>query len=149
MNNFPNYKFFSAYIQLIPDVLKVRRKTDSFLDWLGDWGGLYGSLHFLAEIVFSPLSAYMLNSKLVELLIKLLPSESKQEKGMSKEEAFIAKYADQPNDPRRKNILTNMISYFTRMQNVDIPSYLASFIKRCRSPKRHKLLEKSVTKIEK
>ena len=49
MTNFPtDYKFFSMYIQLIPDVLKVRRKTDSFLDWLGDWGGLYGSLQFLA-----------------------------------------------------------------------------------------------------
>ena len=49
-------------IALSPDVPKVRRKTDSFLDWLGDWGGLYGSLHFLAEILVSPLSAYIMKS---------------------------------------------------------------------------------------
>ena len=80
------------WIQLIPDVLKVRRKTDSFLDWLGDWGGLYGSLHFIAEILVSPLSAYMLNSKLAQLLVKLLPSESKKDKSISKKEDLIAKY---------------------------------------------------------
>ena len=81
-------------IKLSPDVPKIRRKTDSFLDWLGDWGGLHGSLLFLAEILVSPLSAYMLNSKLAQLLVKLIPSESKNDKGMSKKEDFIAKYSD-------------------------------------------------------
>ena len=51
-------------ITINPDVPKIRRKTDSLLDWLGDWGGLLDSLHFLAEILISPLSAYTMNSKL-------------------------------------------------------------------------------------
>ena len=51
-------------ITINPDVPKVRRKTDSLLDWLGDWGGLLDSLHFLADILLSPLSAYMMKSKL-------------------------------------------------------------------------------------
>ena len=51
-------------IKLSPDVPKVRRKTDSLLDWLGDWGGLLDSLHFLADIFISPLSAYLMKSKL-------------------------------------------------------------------------------------
>ena len=50
------------YVSLSPDVPKIRRKTDSFLDWLGDWGGLYGSLYFLADIFVSPFSNYMMNS---------------------------------------------------------------------------------------
>ena len=63
-------------LTLSPDVPKVRRKTDSLLDWLGDWGGLLDSLHFLADILVSPLSVYMMKSKLVQLLVKFFPSES-------------------------------------------------------------------------
>ena len=83
-------------ITLNPDVTKVRRKTDSLLDWLGDWGGLLDSLHFLADILISPLSAYMMKSKLAQLLVKLLPSQS----GVSGKEDLFAKYADTPNDPK-------------------------------------------------
>ena len=63
-------------VNVSPDLLKVRRKTDSLLDWLGDWGGLLDSLYFIADILLSPLSAYMMKSKLTQLLVKLLPSES-------------------------------------------------------------------------
>ena len=58
------------------DLLKIRRKTESLLDWFGDWGGLLDSLHFLADILVNPLSAYMMKSKLATLLVKLIPSES-------------------------------------------------------------------------
>ena len=51
-------------IELKPDVPKINRKTDSLLDWLGDWGGLLDGLHFIADILISPLSAYMMKSKL-------------------------------------------------------------------------------------
>ena len=50
-------------IKIVPDVNKIRRKTNSFLDWLGDWGGLYHSLSKI-EFLVSPLATYMLNSKL-------------------------------------------------------------------------------------
>ena len=63
-------------IALKPDVLKIRRKTDSLLDWLGDWGGLLDSLYFLADILVSPFSAFMMKSKLAKLLVKIVPSES-------------------------------------------------------------------------
>ena len=52
------------FVSINPDVPKIRRKTDSLLDWLGDWGGLLDSLYFLAEILVSPLSAYMMRSRL-------------------------------------------------------------------------------------
>ena len=63
--NYPTlYKFFSMSIKISPDVLKIRRKTDSLLDWLGDWGGLLDSLYFISDILLSPLSAYIMKSKL-------------------------------------------------------------------------------------
>ena len=67
-------------VELNPDVPKIKRKTDSLLDWLGDWGGLLDSLRFLADILLSPLSTYMMNSKLAKLLVKILPSESTHNK---------------------------------------------------------------------
>ena len=72
-----------------PDVLKVRRKTDSLLDWLGDWGGLRDGLHFLADIIVSPLSAYMMKSKIVSLLVKFIPSASTPKKDFTKKKDFI------------------------------------------------------------
>ena len=65
-------------ITLNENLLKIRRKTDSLLDWLGDWGGLLDSLHFLTDILISPLAAYMMKSKLASLIVKLLPSKSTQ-----------------------------------------------------------------------
>ena len=41
-----------------------------------------------------------------------------------------------------------MITYFNNIQRIEISSYLKSFIERFRNPKRHKLLEKSVIKID-
>ena len=70
------YKFFSMSVSINSDVQKIRRKTESLLDWLGDWGGLLDSLHFLVEILISPFSAFMMNSKLAQLLVKLVPSKS-------------------------------------------------------------------------
>ena len=75
MNNFPEFfNYFSMTLTVNSDIPKIRRKTDSFLDWLGDWGGLLDSLHFLADILISPLAAYMMKSKLAQLLVKILPS---------------------------------------------------------------------------
>ena len=52
----------------------INRKTASFLDWMGDWGGLLDALKFLSTIIMSPYSAYALNSHLVSLgIVKLVP----------------------------------------------------------------------------
>ena len=63
-------------VTVLPNAHKIRRKTDSLLDWLGDWGGLLDSLSFLADILVSPLATYMMKSKISQLLVKILPSES-------------------------------------------------------------------------
>ena len=102
--NFPNkYKFFSTHITIGSDVLKIRRKTDSFLDWLGDWGGLLDSLYFICDILVSPYAAYILRSKLALLLVNFVPS--RKSKGICKQEIFASEYLDQHDDPKRRNIL--------------------------------------------
>ena len=41
-------------ISLNTDLKQINRKTDSFFDWLGDWGGLQDGLTFLVDIVVNP-----------------------------------------------------------------------------------------------
>ena len=67
---------------------------------------------------------------------------------MSKKAEFVSKYTDSPKDPKRRKILSNMITYFKSIQEIKVSNYLMSFINRFRSPTRHKILEKSVKKIE-
>ena len=53
---------------------EINRKTASFLDWMGDWGGLIDALHFLSAIIVSPYSAFALQSHLVSLgIVRVLP----------------------------------------------------------------------------
>ena len=54
---------------------KIRRKTDSILDWLGDWGGLYDGLNLIADFLVTNYSTFILNSKLAFLIVKFLPSK--------------------------------------------------------------------------
>ena len=43
--------YASFRISLNTDLLKYKRKNDSLLDWLGDWGGLLDSFHLVAELI--------------------------------------------------------------------------------------------------
>ena len=45
--------FYDLRIRVGTDLKQINRKTDSILDWLGDWGGLYGSLTFIGKNLLS------------------------------------------------------------------------------------------------
>ena len=38
-------------LSLNSELKKINRKTDSFFDWLGNWGGLQDGLTLLVDIV--------------------------------------------------------------------------------------------------
>ena len=44
----------------------MSRQTYSFLDWLGDCGGLIDALALIGRLVASPFAAYALHKKLTE-----------------------------------------------------------------------------------
>ena len=48
-----HYKYASVHIGLENKLTQTNRKTDSFLDWLGDVGGLLDGLHFIFGILIS------------------------------------------------------------------------------------------------
>ena len=85
------------------DLRKINRKTDSLLDWLGDWGGLLDGLNFVVKHFLSNYSLYALNSNLAWLLVRFVPSQSKTaKKDKSKiifsqehrENTYFEKYGD-------------------------------------------------------
>ena len=52
---------------------KINRKTDSLLDWLGDWGGLLDSFHFLVELLVNSYQIYAIKNFLTNLLGQFYP----------------------------------------------------------------------------
>ena len=50
------YKFIGLDFTFNTDMIDVNRKTYSFLDWLGDTGGLVDGLFLLANIFVAPIS---------------------------------------------------------------------------------------------
>ena len=42
------------------DFMTINRKTDNFLDWMGDWGGLIDGLTLIAEIIINAYQVYSL-----------------------------------------------------------------------------------------
>ena len=45
-----------------PDLFKTNRKTDSFFDWLGDWGGLFDGLNLIGKHALNNYSLHALNA---------------------------------------------------------------------------------------
>ena len=60
------------------DLNQINRKTDTLLDWVAKVGGLYNGLCVLFKIMMTPYSTFILQSYLNRLLVKVLPSSTKQ-----------------------------------------------------------------------
>ena len=63
----------------------INRKTDSFFDWLGDWGGLQDGLTLIVELIVNAYQIYALKFQLAWLYVRHLPALNKSE---SKKEAY-------------------------------------------------------------
>ena len=70
---------FTTVLNLHSDVLKINRKTDSLLDWLGDWGGLLDGLNLIVELFLESLSFYALKSRLAGLTFRSSDSKKAQD----------------------------------------------------------------------
>ena len=59
------YKFTSIWLEQGLQEQILERQTYSFLEWLGDVGGLFDGLHLLVGFVVAPISAYALKQRLM------------------------------------------------------------------------------------
>ena len=58
-------------------------------------------------------------------------------------------YTDLPSDPKRRIITKNILAYFRNVKRIEPISYLKSILERIKATKRHKILQKSMSKIDK
>ena len=118
-------------------MIKINRKTDSLLDWLGDWGGLLDGLSLIAKVIVHTYSVYMLNSKLSRFLI-FLPSQLKlgfsrhKSSNLKNRASFAEQYVDRPGDPRKEKIIKSIERDFNSVKKVKYPSFILSYYEWCR-----------------
>ena len=53
----------------------VTRQTYSFLDWLGDMGGLFDALYLIGMIILAPISNFALKTELLTSMFRFRGSE--------------------------------------------------------------------------
>ena len=53
----------------------MARKTYSFLDWLGDMGGLFDGLYLIGMIIVAPISNFSLKAELLSSMFRYRSSE--------------------------------------------------------------------------
>ena len=63
-------------MELDTEMLVIERSTYSFLDWLGDVGGLMDGFYLLIGVTFGGLMSVGINAKLLQLVFKPGSNES-------------------------------------------------------------------------
>ena len=72
--DFYSKNFAAVNILFKPDLKVINRKTNSLLDWLGEWGGLLDGLNFLGKNLMNPYTTYTLQYVLSYMLVRFVPS---------------------------------------------------------------------------
>lgn len=70
-NPFARYKFMSVSFELSKDLRQINRQTYSFLDWLGDVGGLLEALFAIGDLFIGPFASFALKAKIVSMMVGL------------------------------------------------------------------------------
>ena len=55
---------------LSSEFLTINRKTESLMDWMGDWGGLIDSLTLIAEILINAYQVYSLKIQVAWIFVR-------------------------------------------------------------------------------
>ena len=72
------------------------------------------ALFFLGEMLINPIAVYVARSKIVSLVVSILPSENKNKEKKkfvdfrASRNEFIKKFGENPKDPRRTKLVSNI-----------------------------------------
>ena len=70
----------------------INRKTDSLLDWLGNWGGFLDGLNTIGKNLLSPYTLYTLKSTLAFFIVRFIPSKVDNKMKKNRKNTFISRY---------------------------------------------------------
>ena len=65
------FKFTGVEIRFSQDITIIERSTYSFLEWLGDVGGLYDGLRIFISFILSPISVFALKSEIFVSIFRI------------------------------------------------------------------------------
>ena len=68
------WKMGSIWLEIWPDQTVIERQTYSFLEWLGDIGGLFDALKIIGASIVSPFAAFYLKVELLSQNFRYAPS---------------------------------------------------------------------------
>ena len=74
------YKIVSSYITLTMGQTQIERQTYSFLEWLGDIGGLFDALRLIGIILMAPFASFKVKNELLSNIFRFAKSKRKVEK---------------------------------------------------------------------
>ena len=66
-------KSFELFIGIESDLIKITRKTDSIIDWMGNCGGFMEALKIVGKILVFSYNSYALKSTLAHNLVRFVP----------------------------------------------------------------------------
>ena len=58
-----------------PDRLVINRETYSFLDYLGDLGGLFDALFFLSSAIVAPVATFSMKATILSHFFRFKPKD--------------------------------------------------------------------------
>ena len=61
-----SYKLSTFWFSLHPSMTTIERQTYSFLDWLGDVGGLLDGLKIIGSILIAPIASFTMKVELLK-----------------------------------------------------------------------------------
>ena len=70
------YKIASSYLTLTMDQNKIERQTYSFLEWLGDIGGLFDALRIIGVLLMAPFTAFQVKAELLSQVFRFTESKN-------------------------------------------------------------------------
>ena len=72
------YKYVSIEMTINLNRMNWSRQTYSFLDWLGDLGGLFDALYYFFYLLLLPFSSFRFDSWFLNSLFRFRPSSKQQ-----------------------------------------------------------------------
>ena len=103
--------FFNYFIGIESDLVKISRKTDSIVDWMGNCGGFMEALKIVSNMIIGSYNGYALKLTLAMNLVRFVPSLSSNSEKNDKvklnqrRRQFRKKYMTSKKDPKRKNLI--------------------------------------------
>ena len=64
------YKFNSIYLEMSQEKTVYERSTYSFLEWLGDVGGLSDALRIIGQVMVRPFAYFVLQTELLSRVFR-------------------------------------------------------------------------------